>query len=135
MGGVEAERSQADALRPAVTKLRIVVLALSMGVLTFGGMALYLQQNADLGNFAGLEFLATLAIAAAAIMLIVSWIVPAKIAADARRQIAAGQYDLPDHLPADWLSGPLARLTLPADAVKLTAVYVSKTIVTAALLE
>lgn len=103
-------------LRPVVAPMRIIVFALILGVLVFGGVAIYLVNFAGNGPLAPMNHLISfVAVGLAVIVTVMQAIVPGAIVAATRQR--------------------LARTTEVAEVSGLIAAYRSKLIVGAALCE
>ncbi len=105
--------------------MRIVVVALVMGVVTFAAVAFFISGNAEpdkqpLVAFIGLAF--------AAIILVVREIVPNVIVTSARKKIANGSWQ-----PPRQAASPIPKDATPEE--KLLFTYRSRLIIRAALLE
>lgn len=119
------ENSPQQDIRGTVQTTRIIVLAMGLGVLAFGGVTL-IQGLPDLQ--APLEMLTLLSVFAGILAAVTSLIAPRVFAAEGCRKIAAGLGQPGGEASAQ----PAGAQT---DAAKLAAVYQSKTIVAAAVLE
>ena len=123
----------ADKLKPAVMVLRLIVVALILGVLAFASAAFFIRQTGEKTPAdAPLEFLTWMALGAAAMALVASWALPVAIVKKARRAIASGTYPA---LRGNTSGSPFAWLSELGDAGKLAAVYLTATIVGVAVLE
>jgi hypothetical protein len=110
-----------------VTRLRMVVAALTAGVLVFAGVAVYLRQTsaAPVAPDAA-QLLTWLAVAAAPLALLASRLVPAAVVRSARRQISQGTF------PA---TPPAATPAELGESGKFASVHFAGTVLAAAILE
>ena len=108
-------------IAPAVRTAQIILGALAAGVLTFAVLVLVVFKGEPQAN----NTLTTVAVAFGVVDLVLSFLVPSLVAANARRRIADGTWQ------ASQNQGPLP----DTDAGKLAMVYQTKMIIGAALLE
>ncbi len=125
-----------ERLKPAIMTLRIIVMALTTGVVAFAITAILIRRQqaaAPADDVAGL--LTTLGIAAAPVAFLLSRFLPGIFVAKARGQIASGQIGLPSESNSRETSGPQSSLGQLGDDEKLFTVYQTRTIISAALLD
>jgi len=118
----------AEKLKPAVLTLRMILFALASGVVTFGGFVIWMQMNGklDQADEAG-QSMTLIALGFAPVALVASRIVPSLMVRNARRQIAAGTFQLSRNVAAF--------LSELGDVGKLFSIHQTKTIVSGAILE
>lgn len=122
----------ANRLKPAVRVLRIIVGAMSLGILGFACVVVTVRMARAPEPGEMQKLLTPLAIGAALVAVVASRVVPALVVNRSRRQIAAGKFTQSQNTSPD---GPLADVAELGDTGKLFSVYQTHTIVAAALLE
>ncbi len=115
--------------------LRIIILAMVMGVFMFGAVAVFVRVGAS--NDAsvagdGIPILTYIALAFGAMSVLMRLVVPGVIVSASRRKIAGGDFDRSGTCGGVASSRPAADT---ADAGKLMTVYVLRTIIAGAILE
>lgn len=125
-----------ERLKPAIMTLRIIVMALTTGVVAFAITAIVIrrQQAAAPANDAD-GLLTTLGIAAVPVAFLLSRFLPGIFVAKARGQIASGQFGFPSESNLAQTGGPQSSLVQLGDDGKLFTVYQTNTIISAALLD
>jgi hypothetical protein len=103
---------------------RILIGALALGVLTFLGLAVFVRQS-NPAPVPDMPFLTYVALAVGALQAVLQGILPGLIGAGLRRQIAAGK----------WPPARPGQSVPPSDRAKLCALYLTRLIVGAALVE
>jgi hypothetical protein len=114
-----------DAVLSACLRVgRIILVALALGVLAFLGIAVFIREN-NPRPVPDTPILTYVALAVAALQAILQGVLPGLVATGIRRQLVAGK----------WPPARPGRPVPPDDRSKLCALYITRLIIGAALVE